>query len=275
LKVHDPGGVGFTETHAAAKHQPAVRIHCRPKSNPRRALHDGFSLRDDMASPLATESPSINRAWEAFVAHVPAILLAWIAAMGISVIGTVVYFVISALLTMLSGADPNGGGTVLAMVLGQLGQLPFMVLSSFVGVLLAAIPALYYERGEVITVQAAFAALFEKPWRYLWAGVLFTVLVLVGFLFCVLPGVLILFVTPLYVNRIFNTNLSVTDAFAASVQALFRSPQGIQYLGLELLTTLLVLVVSICTCGFGALLALPVSSFYLQNAAYSKGLISS
>ncbi|MGA0215988.1 MAG: hypothetical protein ACO3J4_10645 [Vulcanococcus sp.] len=204
----------------------------------------------------------------------PAILLAWIAAMGISVIGTVVYFVISALLTMLSGADPNGGGTVLAMVLGQLGQLPFMVLSSFVGVLLAAIPALYYERGEVITVQAAFAALFEKPWRYLWAGVLFTVLVLVGFLFCVLPGVLILFVTPLYVNRIFNTNLSVTDAFAASVQALFRSPQGIQYLGLELLTTLLVLVVSICTCGFGALLALPVSSFYLQNAAYNKGLIS-
>ena len=227
-----------------------------------------------MASPLATESPSINRAWEAFVAHVPAILLAWIAAMGISVIGTVVYFVISALLTMLSGADPNGGGTVLAMVLGQLGQLPFMVLSSFVGVLLAAIPALYYERGDVITVQAAFAALFEKPWRYLWAGVLFTVLVLVGFLFCVLPGVLILFVTPLYVNRIFNTNLSVTDAFAASVQALFRSPQGIQYLGLELLTILLVLVVSICTCGFGALLALPVSSFYLQNAAYNKGLIS-
>ena len=227
-----------------------------------------------MASPLATESPSINRAWEAFVAHVPAILLAWIAAMGISVIGTVVYFVISALLTMLSGADPNGGGTVLAMVLWQLGQLPFMVLSSFVGVLLAAIPALYYERGEVITVQAAFAALFEKPWRYLWAGVLFTVLVMVGFLFCELPGVLILFVTPLYVNRIFNTNLSVTDAFAASVQVLFRSPQGIQYLGLELLTILLVLVVSICTCGFGALLALPVSSFYLQNAAYNKGLIS-
>ena len=227
-----------------------------------------------MPSPLATESPSINRAWEAFVAHVPAILLAWIAAMGISVIGTVVYFVISALLTMLSGVDPDGGGTVLAMALGQLGQLPFTVLSSWVGVLLAAIPALYYERGEVITVQAAFAALFEKPWRYLWAGVLFTVLVLVGFLFCVLPGVLILFVTPLYVNRIFNTNLSVTDAFAASVQALFRSPQGIQYLGLELLTTLLVLVVSICTCGFGALLALPVSSFYLQNAAYNKGLIS-
>ena len=66
----------------------------------------------------------------------------------------------------------------------------------------------------------------------------------------------------------------MTEAFSASVQALFRSPQGMPYLGLELLTTLLVLVVSICTCGCGALLALPVSSFYLQNAAYNKGLIS-
>ena len=220
-----------------------------------------------MASPLATESPTINRAWEAFVLHVPAILLAWIAAMGISVIGTLVYFVISLVLTTLSGADPNGGGTVLAITLGQLGQLPFTVLSSLVGVLLAAIPALYYERGEVITVQAAFAALLQRPWRYLWAGVFFSALVLVGFLFCVLPGVLIVFLTPLYVNRIFNTNLTVTEA-------LFRSPQGMPYLGLELLTTLLVLVVSICTCGFGALLALPVSSFYLQNAAYNKWLIS-
>ena len=192
-----------------------------------------------MASPLATESPTINRAWEAFVLHVPAILLAWIAAMGISVIGTLVYFVISLVLTTLSGADPNGGGTVLA-----------------------------------ITVQAAFAALLQRPWRYLWAGVFFSALVLVGFLFCVRPGVLIVFVTPLNVNRIFNTNLTVTGAFSASVQALFRSPQGMPYLGLELLTTLLVLVVSICTCGFGALLALPVSSFYLQNAAYNKGLIS-
>ncbi len=227
-----------------------------------------------MASALATESPSINRAWEAFVAHVPAILLAWIAATGISVIGMLVYFVISLVLTTLSGADPNGGGTVLAIAVGQLGQFPFTVLSSLVAVLVAAIPALYYERGEVVTVQAAFVALFERPWRYLWAGVLFTLLVLVGFLFCVLPGVLILFVTPLYVNRIFNTNLTVTDAFAASVQALFRSPQGISYLGIEVLAALLVLLVSICTCGFGALLALPVSSFYLQNAAYNKGLIS-
>jgi len=33
-------------------------------------------------------------------------------------------------------------------------------------------------------------------------------------------------------------------------------------------------LVSVCTCGLGALLAVPVSTFYLQNAAYRKGLIS-
>jgi multisubunit Na+/H+ antiporter MnhG subunit len=42
---------------------------------------------------------------------------------------------------------------------------------------------------------------------------------------------------------------------------------------LEILTWLLVLLFSVCTCGLGALLAVPVSAFYLQNAAYHKGLI--
>ena len=122
-----------------------------------------------MASPLATESPTINRAWEAFVLHVPAILLAWIAAMGISVIGMLVYFVISLVLTTLSGADPNGGGTVLAITLGQLGQLPFTVLSSLVGVLLAAIPALLQAlplgTTKVLIVAGLYFVLNQVAWN--------------------------------------------------------------------------------------------------------------
>jgi multisubunit Na+/H+ antiporter MnhG subunit len=46
------------------------------------------------------------------------------------------------------------------------------------------------------------------------------------------------------------------------------------FVGIEILAWLLVALVSICTCGLGALVAVPVSSFYLQNAAYHKGLIS-
>jgi len=151
--------------------------------------------------------------------------------------------------------------------------LPFTILTSLVSVLFVAVPALYYERGEVISVQVAFAALLQRPLRYLLAGVLFTLVATLGFLFCILPGVVVALITPVYVNRIFLTDAPITDVFAASFQTLYRSEQGRTYVLLEILTWLLVLLFSVCTCGLGALLAVPVSAFYLQNAAYHKGLI--
>jgi len=80
-------------------------------------------------------------------------------------------------------------------------------------------------------------------------------------------------VMPVYVNRIFLTDQSITDAFAASFQAVYRSTDGMDFVGIELLTWLVVAVVSVCTCGLGALVAVPMSSFYPQNAAYAKGVI--
>ena len=99
-------------------------------------------------------------------------------------------------------------------------------------------------------------------------------MITIGFLLCIVPGIVVALVMPIYVNRIFLTDQSITDAFAASFQAVYRSEQGRTYAGIEILAWLLVLVVSVCTCGLGALLAVPVSSFYLQNAAYNKGVIS-
>ncbi len=75
-------------------------------------------------------------------------------------------------------------------------------------------------------------------------------------------------------NRIFLTDQSITDAFAASFQAVFRSAHGPEFLGIQVLAGLLVLLVSVCTCGLGALVAVPVCSFYVQNVAYHRGVIS-
>ena len=228
-----------------------------------------------MAAPKAYDQPTLNGAWEAFVAHVPTILLIWIATAVLSGVGFAVYSLIT-----LVGLGIAGGGSAgdhalgLAAALGQLGQLPFTVLSSLVGVLFIAVPALHYDSGDVITVQAAFAALMRRPLRYLLAGVLFTLVLTIGFLLCIVPGIVVALVMPIYVNRIFLTDQSITDAFAASFQAVYRSEQGRAFAGIEILAWLLVLVVSVCTCGLGALLAVPVSSFYLQNAAYNKGVIS-
>jgi uncharacterized membrane protein len=106
------------------------------------------------------------------------------------------------------------------------------------------------------------------------AGILFSAATTIGFLVCVIPGIVIALTMPVYVNRIFIGNEPILDAFSGSFQAVYRSPNGMNFVGIEILAWLLVALVSICTCGLGALVAVPVSSFYLQNAAYHKGLIS-
>lgn len=228
-----------------------------------------------MAAPQAYDQPTLNGAWAAFVAHVPTILLIWIATAVLSGVGLAVYLLITMVGLGLSGGGSGSESALsLATALGQLGQVPFAILSSLVGVLFVAVPALHYECGEVISVQDAFAALLRRPLRYLLAGVFFSVVTAIGFVLCIVPGIVVVLVMPIYVNRIFLTDQSITDAFAKSFQAVYGSEQGRSFAGIEILAWLLVLVVSVCTCGLGALLAVPVSSFYLQNAAYHKGVIS-
>ena len=227
-----------------------------------------------MASTLATEQPTINKAWEHFVAHVPTIMLIWVATGVLAGLGYGVYFLVSLIGIGVSSNLGSDTAATAGIAIGQVLQLPLTILSNLVGVLFVAVPALFYATGETITVQQAFAALLKRPWRYLLAGLLFSLVSAVGFVLCILPGIAVMLVMPIYVNRIFLTDQSITDAFAASFQAVYRSANGPDFLGIEFLAWLLVVLVSLCTCGLGALVAVPVSSFYLQNAAYYKGLIS-
>jgi hypothetical protein len=227
-----------------------------------------------VAAPAAYEPPSVSRSWEAFLAHVPTILLIWVATAVISVVGAGVYLLIAFGTLGFSGWESAGEeATAAAGFLGQLGQLPFTLLSSLVGVLLTAVPALHYATGSVITVREAFAVLLARPWRYLLAGALFTLATAAGLLLCVLPGLAVALVTPVYVNLIFTGERPILDCFSAAFAACYGSPRGRTFVGIELLAWLVVLVVSVCTCGLGALLAVPVSGFFLQNAAYHYGLL--
>ncbi|MFM8525229.1 MAG: hypothetical protein ACKOCM_06375 [Cyanobacteriota bacterium] len=224
-----------------------------------------------MAAPSAYEQPTLNRAWEALLVHVPTIVLIWIAGGVLYGLGMVANIVIT---LMGLGIATDSTGTALAQMLGSLASLPFAVLSSLVGVLFIAVPALYYESGEVITVQAAFAALMRRPLRYLLAGILFTVTMTLGYLFCILPGIAVALVMPVYVNRVFNTDQSIVDALGASFQAVYRSPHSMSFVGIQILAGLVAFIVSVCTCGLGALVVVPVLTFYIQNVAYNKGVIN-
>ena len=233
-----------------------------------------------MAAPIAYEQPTLNKAWELFVAHIPTILIIWIATAILTVLGFAAQLILTLIGNGVAGVslgsviDGASTSSSLGLVLGQLGQIPFTILSNLVAVLFAAVPALHYVSGETVTVDRAFRTLFQRPWRYLLAGVLFTVVSTLGLLLCVLPGVAVLLVTPVYVNKIFTTDMAILDAFSSSFQAVYRSDNGWTFVVIEILAGLVVLVVSICTCGLGLLVAPAVASFYVQNAAYRQGVLT-
>jgi hypothetical protein len=228
-----------------------------------------------LAAAIAYEPPSISKAWEAFLAHIPTILLIWVVTIVVTVIGVVASLALTVVgvgITSSGGGSEAAGG--LAAMLANLVQLPFTILSNLVGVLFVAVPAMHYASGETIGPETAFRALIQRPARYLLAGALFTVVAVIGFLFCILPGIAVILVMPVYVNRVFLTDMPIIDAFSSSFQAVYRSAQGRQFAGIELLAWLLVLLVAVFTCGLASLVAVPVATFYIQNAAYHRGVLS-
>jgi hypothetical protein len=194
-------------------------------------------------------------------------------------VGSIVVALLGGLLSMLIVISVGGlGGSSesafsLGAILGQLTQIPFSILSSLLSVLMVAIPAVYYERGEVVTVGAAMALLRERFWRYVLAGLFFSIVMTIGLLLCVLPGLAVALVTPVFVNRIFVTEMTIGEAFSQAFQVVYRSENGMSFVGLEVLAFIVTALSTVLTCGLAVLVVVPMASFYLQNSAYQRGLL--
>ena len=226
------------------------------------------------ASPEAFEAPTLGRAWDQFLKNIGPLLVVTVVAASFGVLAYIVYNVFNFSVVAISGEDNSSWSGILAYVLSEAGRLPFTILASFFGVLLAAIPAVYFATGEPLTIGGAFGLLFARPWRYLFAGLLFSIVCGLGLFACLLPGLAVAFTYPIYVNRIFNTDQPVIDAFSASFQALYGHEKKWSFLGIQILFWLVIGVVSVCTCGLGAIVGVPLSAFYIQNYAYRAGLVS-
>lgn len=251
---------------------PASRFRCWHLGTP---LGSAQYATPPLAAAIAYEPPSISKAWAAFLAHIPTILLIWVVTIVIAVIGFVASLALTALGVGLSSGGAAAESTAgLLAVLGNVVQLPFSVLSNLVGVLFVAVPAMHYASGETIGTEAALRVLMHRPIRYLLAGLLFTIVAVIGFVLCILPGIAVTLVMPVYVNKVFLGDSPVLEAFSSSFQAVYGSPQGRLFAGIELLAWLLVLVVTVFTCGLASLVAVPVATFYIQNAAYHQGVLS-
>ena len=224
-----------------------------------------------MAASIAFEQPSIQKAWDAFLKHIPVFLLIWAGSIGLAVIGLAVYLLIVMVVGSLGGSSESAFS--LGGILAQLTQIPFSILSSLLSVLMVAIPAVYYERGEVVSVGAAVALLRERFWRYVLAGLFFSSVMTIGLLLCVLPGLAVALVTPVFVNRIFVTEMGIGEAFSQSFQVVYRSENGMSFVGLEVLAFIVAALFTVLTCGLAVLVVVPMASFYLQNTAYQRGLL--
>ena len=224
-----------------------------------------------MAAPIAHEPPSIQKAWQAFLQHIPVVLVIWVGSILLSLLGVLAYALVIVVVSATLGSSDGALG--LGAVLAQLVQLPLTILASLLSVLLVAVPALYYERGEVVTISAASQLLTGGWWRYVLAGLFFSLATTIGFLLCILPGIAVALVTPVFVNRIFVTEMTIGESFSQSFQVVYRSQNGLSFVGLEVLTGLVVGLLALVTCGLGGFVVIPMASFFLQNVAYERGLL--
>ena len=125
----------------------------------------------------------------------------------------------------------------------------------------------------MVTISAASQLLTGRWWRYLLAGLFFSLATTIGFLLCILPGIAVALVTPVFVNRIFVTDMGIGEAFSLSFQLVYRSENGLSFVGLEVLTGIVVAFLALVTCGLGGFVVIPMASFFLQNVAYERGLL--
>jgi len=228
-----------------------------------------------VAAPIAYEQPAYYKSRDLFVAHIPTLLVIWLVIWVATVIPLVLGLSIAEqLVTLLGMRDASASlehHYALSFFLFYWVQLAAFVLSILGGF---SVPAMYYATGESVTVVAAFRVLFARPWRNLIASILFVAAALVGFTFCFLPGIVVLLVAPVYVGKIFTTELSILAAFGSSFQAVYCSENGFTFVAIEVLACLVAIAVSVFSCGLGLLFAPSIASFYVQNAAYRQGVLT-
>ena len=228
----------------------------------------GFA--DFLLTASSESRATLNAAWTDTIAHAHTLVFTWLSALVVYGFTFLIGFVIS--LVFSAADDGTGSAEMLGAVLSGFAQLPFVILQSLIGVMLTAIPAVFYARGEVVSFSDAFSILMARLGRYLFAGVLYSVVAGVGIVLCVLPGVAVAAVMPIYVNKVFTTDDDVMTCFTSSFSAAFGSQKGWAFVGIQALAILLAIV----TCGFclvGLIVYVPVITFFLQKYIVVNGLV--
>ena len=209
--------------------------------------------------------------WKTFLVLTGFIILAYLI---YAVLDLIISLIGIAPLT-LSEYEYLGGVTILVSLIVRTPiYLFYSVVFSLLSVLYMVIPALYFEKKEIITWKVPYKELKRNLKRYLLAGILFSGCLVIGFLFCILPGVVISLIGPAYTNKIACSDMPIFKAFTSSFQSVFKSPNLWPYIGMQILAGLIYIIPTVCTCGIGSIVTLPLLSIYSQHLAYNKGILN-
>tara|TARA_A100001388_G_C28770402_1_gene503462 strand:- start:963 stop:1676 length:714 start_codon:yes stop_codon:yes gene_type:complete len=212
--------------------------------------------------------------WKTFLALTGFLFAAYVIYMLIDVILSIFGF---GSLSLTSYTDYESIGTG-AYIISAFVRIPvyliYSVVAALLSVLYMVIPALYFNNKEIITWKVPYIVLKKNFKRYLFAGILYSLSIGVGFVLCILPGIVISFIGPSYVNKIACSEMPIIDAFKSSFQAVFKSPNLWSYIGMQLLAGIIYIIATVCTCGIGNIVTLPMLSIYSQHLAYNKGIIN-
>ena len=208
----------------------------------------------------------------------------FLALTGILAIVIVVYSLLDFVLSLLgiapSFGDPSyySAGALLGSYLLRFPlYLIYLFLTSILGLLFMVVPSLYFDRGEVITWKVPYQFISKKLLRFTLGGILFTFTLTLGYLFCILPGILIsFFITPVFVNKLTTTDLPIIKAFVSSFQSVFKyiNNDKFSYFILAVLASIIFFIATACSCGIAGIITLPMFQIYIFHLGYNKGLLS-
>ena len=231
-----------------------------------------------MTSPLIIskkDKASLEKTWIIYKSQWNTFLCIF----GMFILIYIVYFIVNIILSLISlvplAIDESGTLTALFSYGTQIPNWFFYYfLYNLLGALFMVVPALYFDRGQRITWEEPYKFLSKKCIRFSLAGIFFVMALTLGYFFCIIPGIIISFVTPVYVNKIACTEMPIIQGFTSSFQSVYKSENVFQYIALVVLAHIIVVIPNCCTFGLGSIITHPMMQIYIFHMAYNKGILT-
>lgn len=233
----------------------------------------------------ATEAPTIAKVWKQLKNSASSFTVIWLVIFITSAIDVAFSFALSGSLypvvyqeieDVYSGTEVdlehfNTIAEGIVQIIVTFSSLPTTIIASLASVLITVIAVIYYATDQCPSPSEIFSILNRRLLRYVLAGFLFAIAGVIGLLFCIVPGILVMLAQPLYVYYVFTTDLSLITCLNKSFKGML---QNFCHFFIVSLLCGLAVVVSAVLCIFPVLAVYPMAELYMQNYIHHKGMVS-